>query len=71
MGDTGRGDDVFPWCNFALKDASLSYEKLVVVATDGARAMIGDQKGLQGRRINVLETRNLSEIMASPRTYWG
>ena len=44
----------------------MSYEKLAGVATDGARAMIGNQKGFQGCLIKELETtktRNLPEII--------
>jgi len=63
MRDTRTGDDIFRECNSALTDANLSYEKLVRVATDDARAMIGNQKGLQGRLISDLETRNLPEII--------
>jgi len=50
----------------------MSYKKLVGVATDGAsaRAMIGNQKGFQGRLVNVLETRNyLVSLYNSPRIF--
>jgi len=56
----------------ALINANMSYKKLVGVATDGAsaRAMIGNQKGFQGRLVNVLETRNyLVSLYNSPRIF--
>ena len=67
---TCTGDDIFCECNFALTEANLSYEKLVGVATNGARAMIGNQKGLQGCLIKELETRNyLVSLYNSPRIF--
>ena len=44
MRGTCTGDDIFCECNSVLTEANLSYEKLVSVATDGARAMIGIKK---------------------------
>ena len=57
------GDDIFCKCNSALTEAKLSYEKLVGVATDSARVVIGNQKGFQGCLIKELEIRNLLEII--------
>ena len=42
MKGTCTGDDIFCECNAALTEANLSYEKLVGVATDGVRAIIGN-----------------------------
>ncbi len=59
MKDTCTGADIFRECQAAMENAKLSYENLVGISTDGAPAMVSDQKGFQGIIISELRKRNL------------
>ena len=65
MRGTCKGDDIFCECNSALTEADLFYEKLLGVATDGARAIIGNQKGFQGCLIKVRNQKSSRNYLVS------
>ncbi|CAM1299181.1 GTF2IRD2B (predicted) [Pycnogonum litorale] len=46
-----------------MKKANLNYENLVGIATDGAPAMVGEQKGVQGMLKKELQTRNIPQTL--------
>lgn len=59
MKDTCTGEDIFHECNAALQKANLNYTKLVSMTTDGAPAMLGTKKGLQGHTMDELSRQGL------------
>ena len=61
MKGTTTGEDIFKEVTEAMKDANLSFNCLVGIATDGAPAMVGTRRGLQGQVMAELARQNLSK----------